>query len=225
MKRPISSFVVLGLAASLLGLSSTAGTAGDHPWSLSDAPFFLHLGASAVPYDESATIAMDGTTIPGANVSFDPSYTAALEFGWYFTPNFAIALSSGYPPTVSAMGAGTIAAYGSLGKVTGGMIELNGQYHFTNFGNFQPYVGAGPTYFHVFNTQDGALSSFAVDDAFGFNLQIGADWMITKNFGLFVDVKKIFISTSARGFAGPSTLTSDVRLDPTIISAGLTLRY
>ncbi len=225
MKRRSNSFVVLGLATALLGLSTAAGVAGDHRWSLADAPFFLHLGVSAVPYNEAATIAIDGYTVPGADVHLDPNYTLAVEAGWYLTPNFAISLSSGYPPTADAMAAGSIAAYGSLGKVTGGMIELNGQYHFTNFGGFQPYVGAGPTFFHVFDTQDGTLAAFSVKDSFGFNLQVGADWMITKNVGLFVDLKKIFISTSASGYLGTSTVTSDVRLDPMIFSVGMALRY
>jgi ribosomal protein L24 len=114
--------------------------------------------------------------------------------------------------------------------VTGGIIELNAQYHFTDFGAFQPYVGGGPAYFHVFDTEDGSLSQFSVKDAFGFNVQIGADWMLSKNLGLFVDIKKVFLSTTSTGthdFGGGTILpvNTDVRLDPTIISVGLTLRY
>jgi outer membrane protein len=224
MKRRSNLFLILGFAASLLSLSTTAGIAADDgAWT--GTPFFLHLGGSVVPYSESATMYNNGTEIPGADINLDPSYTLAVEGGYFLTPNFAIALSGGYPPTVNALAAGSIAAYGSLGKVTGGMIEVNGQYHFTNFGDFQPYVGAGATYFHVFNTQDGVLTGFSVDDSFGFDLQVGADWMFTKNLGIFVDVKKIFISTSSTGYLGTSLTTSDVRLDPTIFSVGMTLRY
>ncbi len=214
---------VLGLAGSLLGLSTTAGVAEDRP--AYNTPFFVHLGVSAAPYDEAATIVIGGATVPGADLSLNDTYSPAFEIGYYFTPNFAIALASGYPPTTTATGAGTIAGYGILGKATGGMIQLNAQYHFTNFGAFQPYVGAGPAYSLILNNQDGAMTNFKVNNAFGFGLQVGADWMVTKNVGVYLDLKKVFISTTASGYAGLAPVTSDIRLDPTAFTAGITFRY
>ncbi len=231
MKRLNSWFAVLSLSASLLGLSASAGLAADK-WAPGEAAvaaaqkYFLHLGFSAIPYDENGVVSTPAGQIPGSNIRLDPSYTLNLEAGYFFTPNFALALSSGYPPTVTAWGAGSIANYAGLGKVTGGIMELNAQYHFRDFGAFQPYVGAGPAYFHVFDTKDGTLSQFSVSDAFGFNVQVGADWMMSEHFGLFADLKKVFISTTSSGFApGPVPINADVRLDPTIISVGMTFRY
>ena len=188
------------------------------------ADIFLHLGLAAVPYDESSVTTVGGAIFTGADIRLDTDYTLAAELGYFFTPNFAIALSGGYPPTKTAWGAGTTAPLGGLGKVTGGIMELNGQYHFAQFGAFQPYVEAGPAYLHVFDTQDGSLTSFRVNDAFGFNFQLGADWMISRNIGLYVDIKKVFMSTIATGY-NRSLVHTDIRLDPTIISTGLTLRY
>jgi outer membrane protein len=225
-------FTAVGFAAALMGLSATVGTASAHEPS-ADAwqKYFAHIGYSAVPYDANGVSSTPYFAIPDANIRLDTSYTAYFDAGYYFTPNFAVALSAGYPPTVTAWGTGVFAPY-ALGKVTGGMVELNAQYHFTNFGAFQPYVGGGPVYFHVFDTKDGALAQFGVRDSWGFNVQIGADWMITKNVGVFFDVKKVFLSTTATGatyFGSPVDsilpVNTDVRLDPTIISAGLTLRY
>ncbi len=223
MKRRSTSIVVLGLAASLLGLSTAAGVAGDHTWN--GTPFFLHLGVSAAPYDEAATVTMNGASVPGADISLNDSYSVGFELGYRLTPNFAIALSSGYPPTTTATATGSIAAYGTLGKATGGLIQLNGQYHFTGFGAFQPYIGAGPAYSVVLNNEDGALTGFNVSNAFGFDLQLGADWMLTRNVGIFLDLKKVFISTTASGYASGVPVSADVRLDPTIFTAGIAFQY
>jgi outer membrane protein len=231
MVRANNLFIAVGFAAALTGLSATVGTASAHEPS-ADAwqKYFAHIGYSVVPYDENGASSTIYGPIAPANIKLDPSYTSYFDVGYYFTPNLAIAFSGGYPPTVTAWGTGLFAP-NALGKVTGGILELNAQYHFTNFGAFQPYVGGGPAYFHVFGTDDGSLLQFGVKDSWGFNVQIGADWMITKNVGVFFDVKKVFLSTSATGThdfgPGPGVLTvnTDVRLDPTIISAGLTLRY
>ena len=230
MKRRNAWFVVLSLSASLLGLSASVGFAADK-WAPGEAAvaaakkYFMHLGISAVPYDESSTTTRAGNPVPGADIRLDPNYTVSTESGYFLTPNFAVAFSGGYPPTETSWGAGTTAALGALGKVTGGVMTLNGQYHVTDFGAFMPYVGAGAAYLLVFNTENGALSNFHVSNAFGFNFQIGADWMLSDRFGLFVDLKKVLITTSSRGNLGGDLVASTVRLDPTIYTVGLTVRY
>ena len=220
--------IVLSLTASVLGLSTIAGIAADkRPSAALDSAqkYFLHLGLAAVPYDESSVITVGGAVSPGGDIGLDPNYTLAAELGFFLTPNFAIAIAGGYPPTETARAAGTLASFGDLGTVTGGITEVNLQYHVREFGAFQPYIGAGPAYFSVFGTTDRALSSFDVHNAFGFNFQIGADWMITNNIGLFFDVKKVLLTTTATGWLGPTPVVSNVKLDPTVISVGLTVRY
>jgi outer membrane protein len=232
MKRWNHFSVVLAVAAPLLGLATGFALAADEhraPAATDLAPaaqsWFAHLGFMAAPYDEKSTITVDGVTDPTADIGLAPSYTLSTEAGYFLTPNIALAISSGYPPTESAEGAGSISGLGTLGKVTGGMTDFNVQYHFTNFGAFQPYVGAGPTYFAVFDTQDGAMTDFKVRPSWGANLQIGADWMLTKNLGVFADVKKVFISTTSTGSLGGVPVNTDVQLNPTLFSVGLTLRY
>ena len=186
MKRRNKLIVVLSLIAAVLGLSTAAGNAADkHPWAALDSAqkLFLHLGFAAVPYDESSVITVGGAVFPGGDIGLDPNYTLAAELGFFLTPNFAIAISGGYPPTETARAAGTLAAFGDLGTVTGGITEVNLQYHVKEFGAFQPYVGAGPAYFSVLGTDDRALSGFHIYNAFGFDFQIGADWMVTTTSG------------------------------------------
>ena len=236
MKRWTHSSAVLVITAPLLALTTAYGLAADKhlapagytaaaDFTPAAGSWFGHLGFMAAPYDEKSTISVGGFTDPTADIGLAPSYTLSTEAGYFLTPNIALAISSGYPPTETAKGAGSISALGTLGKVTGGMTDFNVQYHFANFGAFQPYVGAGPTYFAVFGTQDGALTNFRVHPSWGANLQIGADWMLTKNLGLFADVKKVFISTTSTGSLGGAPVNTDVQLNPTLFSVGMTLRY
>jgi outer membrane protein len=231
MKRWNQLSAVVAVTAPLLWLTTGFGLAADkhHAPAATDlAPaahsWFGHLGFMVAPYDEKSTITVGGVTDPTADISLAPSYTVSTEAGYFLTPNIAFAISSGYPPTETAEGAGSISGL-TLGKVTGGMTDFNVQYHLTNFGAFQPYVGAGPTYFAVFGTQDGAITNFRVHPAWGANLQIGADWMLTKNLGLFADVKQVFLSTTSTGSLGGAPVHTDVQLNPTLFSVGLTLRY
>ena len=230
MKRPIKTFAVLGLAASLLGLSTVAGIAADK-WAPGEAAVaaarkhFFHLGFAMVPYDVGSSTTKAGNPVPGAGLHLNTSYTLSTESGYFLTPNFAIAFSGGYPPTSTSWGAGSTAGLGALGTTTAGIVALNAQYHVTGFGAFQPYVGAGPAYLIVFKNHDRAFTHFHVDNALGFNFQIGADWMLSDRLGFFVDIKRVLLKTKSRGYLGADQVVTNVKLDPTIFSVGLSLRY
>ncbi len=104
------------------------------------------------------------------------------------------------------------------------------QYHFTQFGAIQPYVGAGVGYGLLFgNISDGILTNFSVDQNFGLVLQAGADYMLTENWGVFVDGKKLFYSTDGQGLVvRPGTFVrvrSHLQLDPWVATVGITFKY
>jgi outer membrane protein len=102
------------------------------------------------------------------------------------------------------------------------------QYHFTQFGPIQPYAGIGAGYVFSFaNISDGILTNFSIDQNFALILQAGADFMLTPNWGVFVDGKKAFYSTDAQGFAVPGNVPvrTHVTLDPWLASAGITFKY
>src|SRR4051812_26688205 len=78
--------------------------------------FFLHLGATGLLYKESAAVFLGGAPVPGANVSIKPSWTWGVEAGYFLSPNVALAVASGIPPSIPVNGAGTIAGVGWLGS-------------------------------------------------------------------------------------------------------------
>ena len=231
-------FPVMTLLA--LAVSSGAASAADMPTfsmptgpqpataSLSDPSFFLHVGPIGIFTSESAKISVGGTLVPGATIAVDPQATAGFEIGYYFTRSWAIAYSGGFPPKAAIDGDGTAAAFGTLGSVIYGPSALLIQYHFKDWGMFQPYVGVGPVYMLIFDNNDNSIANLKVDNAVGAAVQVGADIMFNQNWGVYVDVKKTYLRTKARGNVfspvGPP-MTADVTLDPLFVGAGLTYRF
>jgi len=105
------------------------------------------------------------------------------------------------------------------------------KYHFTE-GPFKPYLGVGPTYFLWIKDKSGATTkalgadSQKMDDELGFVLQAGVDFKINDNgLGFSVDAKRYFLDQTAHWYAsGTEVLRTEHKLDPWVISAGLTYR-
>lgn len=245
--------IKLWVAAMLAALTITRAAAADLtpvPEPLPPAPplFYVHVGALGVftlPDAQSTgggffnflpipPGALGPTSAQGAisNVAIRPNYTLGLEAGYFITPNIAIALSAGVPPVahLKATGLTLVPQLGTnlLGSVRYGPAMGILQYHFTNFGAFQPYAGIGAAYVLNFgNISDGILTNLSVDQNFGLVLQAGADYMLTQNWGVYVDVKKVFYATDVSGdllnLAIP--IRTHVQLDPWAAGAGITFKY
>lgn len=202
--------------------------------------FYLHVGALGAFFNVNAQSTGGGffnnLPIAGqgiANAAIRPNYTLGLEAGYFITPNWALAISAGIPPLLHAKATGltlaSVTGTNLLGSVRWGPAMGLLQYHFTNFGAFQPYAGIGAVYLLNFgNVADGLLvNNFGVTQNWGFVLQAGADYMITQNIGVFVDAKKLWLSTDATGTVQPFgiPIRTHVQLDPWVASTGLTLKF
>jgi outer membrane protein len=100
------------------------------------------------------------------------------------------------------------------------------QYHFTPDNALSPYLGAGLNYSYFYGEEDGAgMSDLDVEGGFGFALQAGFDYWLTDNWGLNLDVKKIFLDVDADVNAGTTPVHVDVDLDPWLIGAGVSFRF
>lgn len=104
--------------------------------------------------------------------------------------------------------------------------------HF-DVGGVKPYVGAGAAYFMWLKDDTGAaalplgVTETNLSDEFGLALQAGFDLPVNdKGLGLSVDVKRYFIDTTARWFVGNTlAIETEHRLDPWVISAGVSYRF
>jgi outer membrane protein len=240
--------VRIGAAAFIAAFALTQARAAEltpvAPQPLPPAPpiFYLHVGALGAFFEPDASSTGGGffnSVAPGGvqiatigNVAIRPNYTLGLELGYYVTPNLALVLSAGVPPIAHIKVSGFSAAgpIGSnlLGSIRWGPAIVLLRYQFNQFGALQPYVGVGAAYLlNLGNINDGILTNFAVDQNWGFAVQAGAEYMLTPNWGVFVDGKKLFLSTDASGFLLNTTIPirTHVDLDPWVGSAGITFKY
>ena len=188
--------------------------------------FRSKVGPGGVFFDSSAKLYNAAGQVDGASARATDNLAALFEIGYFFTNEIAVSLTGGVPPTTTLNGRGTASAFGTLGKVTYGPATLTAHYHFKDFGALQPYAGLGVGYAIIFGQQDGAVQQLKVKGAPAFVMQAGADWMIDKNWGVFVDVKKLLLSVDASGnLLGAVPVTARVRLDPTIVFTGVSYRF
>ena len=235
-------------AAAIAALTITSVKAADLTPPPEPAPppsptFYIHagaLGAFYSPPDAQSTgggflkaIPTPLGTVTLDNVAIRPSYTLGLEAGYFVTPNWALELSAGVPPriVIKATGLSATSVLGTnlVGSARVGPLMGLLRYQFTNFGAFQPYLGAGAAYVVMFrNTSDGILTNFGIDSSFAFAVQAGADYMLTENWGVFADVKKL-IDLNPNFEGDLLNLGIHVRtlgkIDPWIASTGITFKY
>ncbi len=109
---------------------------------------------------------------------------------------------------------------------------VTAKYHF-DLGGLKPYVGAGPAYFLWVGDDPGAatlplgVTETNLSNELGLALQAGFDLPVNdKGLGISVDVKRYFIDTTARWFVGNTlAIETEHKLDPWVISAGLSYRF
>ncbi|MGH6839601.1 MAG: OmpW/AlkL family protein [Methylocella sp.] len=238
-------------AALVAALAITRADAADltpTPEPLPPAPplFFVHVGALGAfysPPDAQSTgggllksiPVLGGVTLN--NVAIPPSYTLGLEAGLFITPNIALAISAGVPPLIhikaTVLNVAGLLGTDQVGSARFGPLMGLVQYHFTNFGAFQPYIGAGAAYVVMFsNISDGILSDFNIDDSFCFVVQGGFDYMLgdfgLPHWGVFVDGKKlIYLNPNFQGNLLNTSIHIKTlgKIDPWIASTGITFKY
>ncbi len=222
--------VAVFAAIAVTPVSATDLATSVEPPSQPAAPiFYVHAGAVGLfPLPNAQPTG--GGIFPVSNIAIRPNYTVGLEVGYYVMPNIAIVVSTGVPPLahLKATGDPDVGTVGTnlVGSVRYGLVGVLLRYQFSQFGAFQPYAGIGVAYLLNFgNISDGPVTNFSVDQNFGLALQGGADYMLTPNWGVFVDGKKIFLSTYAQGMLGGTPVRAHLAIDPWIATVGVTFKY
>jgi outer membrane protein len=198
----------------------TAGLADDaNEW-------FVRVGVLEAIYNSSARISTNAGMIPGASANVTNNTTVLFDLGYDPTPNTYIMLMAGIPPKPDLNGTGTVSQLGKLGAVRYGPAILTAGYRIPVPGKLQPYVGAGVVYAIMLHNYDGAVSSLHVHDNFGYVLQAGVEYAVTQKWQAFADLKQLWLSVNADGLLGGFIpVSARVKLDPTIVSAGIKFRF
>lgn len=151
-------------------------------------------------------------------VKVDNSVVPELDFTYFFTPNLSAELIAAVTPHDVKTKGGVDAGSSWLLPPT-----LTMQYHFTDFDAIKPYVGAGVNYTHFFNSDAGALNDVKYEDSIGGALQAGFDIPIQQNWYFNVDVKKVWISTTAK--FSPSGVRANVDINPWLVGVGIGYKF
>lgn len=192
-------------------------------------PWMIRLRALGVVTRNSGSV----DQVPGSGLSTSDSIVPELDITYFFTRNFAAELILGVTPH-HVTGTGAAATNGlDVGKAWLLPPTLTFQYHFTDWGAFKPYIGAGVNYTVFFsqsagNTANGAgviITRSHLHNSFAPAAQIGFDYMIDRHWGFNVDVKKLWLRPSWDGDSNVGALTGKVNLDPWLIGAGVTYKF
>ena len=163
----------------------------------------------------------DASVAPlGGNIDMSTEYTPEVDVSYFVTPNIAlevIAASPQHMATATALGADVVEA--RLLPPT-----LTVQYHFLPQGGISPYMGVGINYTWFYDVNPkGGLQSASLDNNFGTVLQAGVDMAVSDRWFLNLDVKQVFLNTTAKLNGG--AVTADLDLDPTLVGVGLGYRF
>ncbi|WP_298100071.1 OmpW family outer membrane protein [Brevundimonas sp.] len=157
----------------------------------------------------------------GLNVDVGNSTMPTLGFTYFLTDNISVeAILGGTQHEIRAQGGATDVAVHET-WVLPPVVTL--QYRPMPEARVSPYVGAGLNYMLFFEGQDRNGFTVDLEDGFGYALQAGADVAITGPWTLNVDVKKVWFDTTATINGG--ALTSDVNLDPLVVSVGIGRKF
>lgn len=210
------SLAALGLAAGFVMLSVVPAGAADISTPDAFSPWMVRLRGIYVAPHESARL-----SVVGGDVNVDDAVVPELDISYFFTENLAAELILG-TTNHDVSGAGALAG-ANLGDVWLLPPTLTAQYHFNLTDSIKPYVGAGVNYTIFYGENPGQFTDIHYKDSFGWALQAGVDVAVADNWGLNLDVKKLFLDTKVSVNNG--AVTGKVNLDPWIFGAGVYYRF
>jgi outer membrane protein len=198
-------------------------------------PWMIRVRALGVLPDSSgSTVNVFGVpalSSPNSSLSIRSSVVPELDVSYFFTRNIAAELILGVTPH-TIWGTGTLAGL-DVGKAWLLPPSLTLQYHFTNFGAFIPYVGAGVNYTMFFSETPGnvpinglAVTGLGINNKVGAVSQAGFDYMFDRHWGANFDVKKIWLEPSYTAYVNNAIpVTGRANIDPWLVAAGVTYKF
>jgi len=157
----------------------------------------------------------DGTN-PSLGLTVNNKTIPEFDVSYFFDKNLAAELILTVPQKQTVYSDGV-----SIGTFKHLPPTLLLQYHFTDLGNFKPYVGAGINYTRISSVN---LTGATLDShSWGGALQAGVDIPLDRNWSLNFDVKKIYIKTDV--YAGGTNNVGTLKLNPLAASVGIGYRF
>ena len=205
-----SLVVAMAAVASLAPIASQAQSSGENPW-------MVRVRATDLIWQNGQS----GAVVQGANVKAANKVIPEFDVSYFFTKNIAAELVLTYPQTINI---NYTANQTNLGSIKALPPSLLLQYHFTDLGALKPYVGAGVNYTIFSNRNNLGNGAYSVgSSSVGAVGQVGADYMLDKNWGLNIDVKYATMSTNVTSAAGVNG--GKLTLNPWMPSVGVAYKF
>lgn len=207
-KLSIAVLTSLGLSLGAASFSAQAIQQGD---------MFMRFTATQVaPNDDSTGFTGAPTVFPEVG----DSTTLGITFVYMLKNNIGLEVLAALPFEHDI----TVEGMGKVGSTKELPPTVSVQYYFNPETNFRPYVGAGVNYTIFFNdkTVPALGGDLELDNSFGLAVQAGFDYDLNDKWFLNADIRYINIETTATIAAVGS---SDVDINPTVISVGLGYKF
>ena len=208
--------LALGVSATLSLLAASPGTAlAQSSPAFAAGDVLVHLRAIGVlPENLSSSI-----SVIGGHVSATNTVTPEVDASYFLTDHLAV-------EAIAATSRHEVSAHGTaLGKVDVGSVwvlppTVTLQYHFSPIGPIIPYAGIGLTvmFFYDSHAAGPVVTKAGYDTGVGPSLDIGFDYALGGKWYANMDVKQMFVGTTAH-INGAIKARTD--LDPTVVGAGI----
>jgi len=195
MLRPLAAALSAGLAAAPM-----AANAQD--WVI---------GARALYVSPNVSSSINGLGV-------DSAWWGELDLSYYFTKNIAVELIAAWNTHEVTLNGKSLGSVGVLPPT------LTAQYHWTELGAFQPYVGVGINYTYFYQNELANDTLHIGSSSWGAALQVGADYEVAKNWYLNADVKYVWMKTNVYVDATGSEL-GWLDINPWIFGVGVRYRF
>jgi outer membrane protein len=242
MQRTIRNAARLAVLAAAFGGAVLSAQAADLPvytkappaveaWN----PWMIRLRVLGVLPDGGDSsvnvVGVPALSSPNSGLHISKQVVPELDISYFFTQNIAAELILGVTRH-RLTGTGTLQGL-DIGKTTLLPPTLTLQYHFTNFGAFKPYIGAGVNYTVFFNNSASnipfaglAVTNLHVSNQWGGAVQFGFDYMLNKHWGLNVDVKKLWLQPNYSAMVnGVIPVNGTAHIDPWLVGGGVTYKF
>lgn len=169
------------------------------------------------------TVSPDADT--GSDIRLNSDTALEANFSYFVTNNVAVSASGAL--TRHQLTADTPAGGQGMGDLRQFSATVTAQYHLQPQDRFSPYVGGGLNYTTTYRTDnENNFSKLQVDPDFGVAAQAGADYFVTDQVYLNMDVKKIWQDSKMKATSPVgSQLRSNMNVDPWVLGVGAGYRF
>ena len=155
-------------------------------------------------------------TLAGAPTTINDSTQLSLTAEYFIRDNLGIELLAATPFEHDiAIGGG----YAGTAKQLPPTLSLN--YHFPTRGKIKPFLGVGVNYTTFFE-ESSPLGVLSLDDSWGLAINAGADWQVSDNGALRLNVRYMDIDSDATLNGAP---IGTAEIDPLIVGIAYVHRF